>query len=120
MVDYCAYDKDAIEVSLACLKESLTSFGCYVYISTGKFFKPWTSKTDSVYDASEYTLKFEQVESEAYLGYKEVGIPETLGYLDLDTLTTENKKNLKGQDDYGFKKLRAESYLMGIGHQEGF
>jgi hypothetical protein len=36
VVDYCAYDKDAIEVSLACLKESLISFGCYVYISTGK------------------------------------------------------------------------------------
>jgi hypothetical protein len=39
VVDYCAYDKDAIEVSLACLKESLTSCGCYVYISTGKYVK---------------------------------------------------------------------------------
>ena len=39
VVDYCAYDKDAIEVSLACLKESLASFGCYVYISTGKYVK---------------------------------------------------------------------------------
>ena len=36
VVDYCAYDQDAIEVSLACLKESLASFSCYVYISTGR------------------------------------------------------------------------------------
>jgi hypothetical protein len=67
---------------------------------------------DSVYDASEHTLKFEQGESEAYLGYQEGGIPETLGYLDLEKLTGENKKKLKGQDDYGFKKLRAEAYLL--------
>ena len=77
-------------------------------------------QTDSVYDASEYTLKFEQGESEAYLGYQDAGIPETLGFLDLEKLTTENKKKLKGQDDYGFKKLRAESYLLQRGHSDGF
>ena len=75
---------------------------------------------DSVYDASEYTLKFEQGESEAYFEYQEAGIPESLGYLDLETLTTEFKKKLKGQDDYGFKKLRAESYLLRRGQQDGF
>jgi hypothetical protein len=32
--------------------------------------------------------------------------------VDLETLTAENKKKLKGQDDYGFKKLIAEAYLL--------
>ena len=36
LVDYCAYDADAIETALWCLKESDIQIGCYVYISTGR------------------------------------------------------------------------------------
>ena len=79
-----------------------------------------TALLDSVYDASEYTLKFEEGESEACRGYQDQGIPETLGYLDLETLSGENKKKLKQQDGYGFKKLRAESYLLKTASAEGF
>ncbi len=48
-----------------------------------------------MYDASEYTLNFDEKESETYKEYYEKGIPEHLGYLNLDTLTEENKKKLK-------------------------
>ena len=96
VVDYCSYDSDAIETSLQALNPFHENFKHYLYIST-----------DSVYEASPFTLgkgekpydEFEQID-------------ESLGYLDLNTLTPDQLKTLKKQDSYGFKKLRGESYIL--------
>lgn len=73
-------------------------FDLYVYIST-----------DSVYDASEVTLQCEI--EEAYKDYQETGIPESLGYLKTK-LGKEERRKLRKQDSYGFKKLQAEELLV--------
>jgi hypothetical protein len=69
VVDYCAYDKNDIEVAIQATKDAGLKVKKWIYIST-----------DSVYEASEYTLGFEKGEKEAYKGIKK-GITETLGYL---------------------------------------
>ncbi len=66
VVDYCAYDSDAIETSLNALDPPRENFKLYLYIST-----------DSVYDASPFTLGKE----DPYRDH--LPINETFGYLDL-------------------------------------